>query len=84
MYALVWRAHHKAGYRRYLREHQMTLHRAVTTHFQSHGTLNLAQMIRLVDAPNDLAVRYLERLEHDGVLRRHGHRQSPVFYTLAG
>jgi hypothetical protein len=55
--------------------------RAVTRHFKRYDTLNLAQLERLMDIRGLTAMRYLEQLERDRLVKLHGHRGSGAFYT---
>ena len=57
--------------------------RAVVRHLRVHGTINLAQLERMLDITGMTALRYLDQMVHDGVLKQQGHRGAGAFYTLA-
>ena len=72
--------------RRFLRPHLMDEHytaarHAAVKHLAVHGTLNLAQMSRLMDAPEQTVRQYLEQMEHDGFIAPQEHRGGGRFYT---
>ncbi len=56
--------------------------RAVTRHLRVHGTLNLMELERMLDITGVTALRYLDQMVHDGVLKLNGHRGKGAFYTL--
>ena len=56
--------------------------RAVVRHFHLHGTLNLSQLERMMDISGPTALRYLDQMVHDGLIKQQGHRGSDAFYTL--
>ncbi len=49
-------------------------------HLERHGTLNAEELRRLTDANRLVAMRWLDRLVRDGVIRAHTHRGG-VMYT---
>lgn len=55
--------------------------RAVRLHFNTHDTLNIAQLERLMDVNVATAERYLDRMVSDDAIRVHGHRGAGAFYT---
>jgi len=55
--------------------------RAVLRHLRVHGTLNLQQLERMLDIPGTTALRYLDQMVQDGLLREQGHRGKGAFYT---
>jgi len=57
--------------------------RVVLRHLMHHDTLNLAALERLMDISSVTAQRYLDQLEHDRVVKGHGHRGAGAFYTRA-
>jgi hypothetical protein len=72
--------------RRHLRPHVFdeqyaAAKRVVARHFRHHDTLNLAMMERLMDISGVTALRYLDQLERDGMVKVHGHRGAGAFYT---
>jgi DNA-binding MarR family transcriptional regulator len=56
--------------------------RAVLRHLRSHGTINLSQLERLMDIRGTTALRYLDQMVRDGILKQQGHRGGDAFYTL--
>lgn len=56
--------------------------RAVIRHLRVHGTLNLQQLERMLDITGTTALRYLDQMVHDGLLKEQGHRGRAAFYTL--
>ena len=56
--------------------------RAVLRHLRSHGTLSLTQLERMMDIRGTTALRYLDQMVHDGLLKQQGHRGGDAFYTL--
>lgn len=74
------------AHRQWLRPHQLDPQyeacvRAVRRHFMAHDTLNIKQLERLLDISGMIALRYLDQLVRDQVLRMHGHRGVGAFYT---
>ena len=57
--------------------------RAVIRHLRAHGTINLEQLERMLDISAVFALRHLDRMVADGLLKRQGHRSKGAFYTLA-
>jgi len=57
--------------------------RAVIRHLRVHGTINLAQLERMLDVSGVFALKHLDRMVHDGLLKQQGHRSKGAFYTLA-
>jgi hypothetical protein len=57
--------------------------RATLRYLQSHGTINVAQLERLLSVSGVTAMHYLDRMEREGVLKLHGHRGVAGFYTRA-
>lgn len=57
--------------------------RAVVHHLRTHGTLNLMQLERMLSISGTTALRYLDQMVHDGLLKQQGHRSKGAFYTLA-
>lgn len=57
--------------------------RAVLRHLRVHGTVNLAQLERMLDISGMTALRYLDQMVHDGLLKQQGHRGKGAFYTLS-
>jgi Fic family protein len=56
---------------------------AALGHMRVRGTLNGAELERMMDIPAVTALRYLDQMVHDGILKAHGHRDHTGFYTLA-
>lgn len=56
--------------------------RAVVRYLRAHGTLNLTQLERMMDIRGTTALRYLDQMVHDGLLKQQGHRGGDAFYTL--
>lgn len=55
---------------------------AVQRYVRAHGTLNLAQLERILEIPGMTALRYLDQMVHDGILRLQGNRRTKgSFYT---
>jgi DNA-binding IclR family transcriptional regulator len=54
----------------------------VLRHLRSHGTINLSQLERLMDIRGTTALRYLDQMVRDGILKQQGHRGGDAFYTL--
>lgn len=76
------------AYRRSVRPHvldtdYLPAKRAVVRHLRFHGTINLAQLEHMLDISGVTALRYLDQMVHDGLLRQQGHRGTGAFYTLA-
>lgn len=72
--------------RRFLRphlrnEHSIAARRAAMQYLGVHGTLNCAQMSRLMDVPEPVARRHLEQMARDGFIAAQGHRGAERFYT---
>lgn len=57
--------------------------RAAVRHLRVHGTLNLAELERMLDIRGTTALRYLDQMVHDGLLKQQGHRGTGAFYTLS-
>lgn len=55
--------------------------RAAVRHLRVHGTLNLSQLERMMDINGVTALRYLDRMVRDGILKVQGHRGAGAFYT---
>jgi hypothetical protein len=78
-----------ASHRRAVRPHELDeQYRAVKIaslrHIRAHGTLNLAAVEHLTDGPAHTALRYLEQMERDGLVRAQGNRSTKgLFYTRA-
>lgn len=65
-----------------LDEHYRTVSAAAMRFLTTHGTLNLAAVERMTDAPSHTALRYLEQMERDGLIRAQGNRSTKgAFYT---
>jgi hypothetical protein len=78
---LVLRAVRRFLRPRFLDEHSIAARRAVMRHLLVHGTVNAAQMERLVDAPRYAAERCLEEMERAGLVAAQRHRGKGKFYT---
>jgi len=57
--------------------------RVVHRHLMHHDTLNLATLERLMDISSMTALRYLDQMVRDGIVKAHGHRGAGAFYTRA-
>lgn len=57
--------------------------RATLRYLHSHGTINVAQLERLLSVSSVTALHYLDRMKREGVLTLHGHRGVSGFYTRA-
>jgi response regulator of citrate/malate metabolism len=56
--------------------------RAVARHLKVHGTLNLQQLERMMDISGVTALRYLDQMVRDRLLKQQGHRgKKGAFYT---
>lgn len=56
--------------------------RVVRRHFLRHGTINLAELERLMDITGVTALRYLEQMERDRIVKLQGNRRTKgAFYT---
>jgi Fic family protein len=64
-------------------EQYQVARRVVRRHFLNHDTLHAAELERSMDIRLMTAQRYLDQLEREGVVRRHGHTRSGAFYTHA-
>jgi hypothetical protein len=53
---------------------------AASRHLRAHGTLTVATLRDSLQAPNMTTQRYLDQMEREGLLKRHGHGESS-FYT---
>ena len=85
--AAMWWAQDVAR-RRTVRPHVLDVEylpakRAVVRHLRFHGTINLVQLERMLDISGTTALRYLDQMVHDGLLKQQGHRGTGAFYTLA-
>ena len=83
---LMWRVMAVAE-RKALRPHMRDVEydpakRAVIVFVRAHGTVNLTQVERMLDLRSMTALRYLEQMVHDGILKQQGHRGPGTFYTL--
>ncbi len=73
--------------RRSMRAHELDgqyqgAKRAVVRHLRVHGTLNLQQLERMMDITGVTAMRYLDQMVRDGILKQQGHRgRKAAFYT---
>lgn len=54
---------------------------AAATHFQTQGTLHQKDMERMLGVQPITALRLLDQLEVDGLVRAHRHSGADVFYT---
>lgn len=54
---------------------------AVLRHVAVHGTVNRRQASALLAVSDLAALRHLTHMEHDGLVRRHGHAGIHTFYT---
>jgi predicted HTH transcriptional regulator len=57
--------------------------RAVRRHLRVHGSINLQQLARMMDISGVTALRYLDQMVRDDVLKFQGHRGAGAFYTRA-
>lgn len=57
--------------------------RATHRHLRVHGTINLQQLERMMDINGITAMRYLDQMARDGLLKLQGHRGKGAFYTRA-
>lgn len=56
--------------------------RAVQRHLRSHGTLNIAELERMLEVSGTTALRYLDQMVHDGLLKlQKNHTTKGSFYT---
>ncbi|HXK36720.1 MAG TPA: hypothetical protein VJ553_04020 [Candidatus Paceibacterota bacterium] len=78
---LVLRAARKFLRPRMLSEQYMAARQAAARHLAVHGTLNVAQLERLTEMPPAVLQEYLDRMEREGHIMLHGHRESGRFYT---
>jgi hypothetical protein len=53
---------------------------ATSRHLHRHGTVTLATLRHTLQIPVMTTQRYLEQMEREGMLKRHGHDES-AFYT---
>lgn len=53
---------------------------AASRHLRTHGTLTVATLRNTLQIPSMTTERYLEQMEREGALRRHGHGER-TFYT---
>ncbi len=59
--------------------------RAVMRHLKAHGTINLSQVEQLLSIRGITAMRYLDQMAHDGLVKLHAHSQKEGggnFYTI--
>ena len=74
--------------RRVIRPHMLderyaAAKRAVGRHLRVHGTLNLAQLERMLEVTGTTALRYLDQMVHEGLLKLQGNRRTKgSFYTM--
>lgn len=54
---------------------------AAFTHLKRHGTFTLTALTGAVDLPGHTVQRYLEVMEREGLVRRHGHDARSAFYS---
>jgi hypothetical protein len=74
------------AYKRGMRTHELdeqyhAAKRAVARHLRTHGTLNLEELERMMDIPGITAMRYLDQMVRDRVIKAQGHRGKGAFYT---
>jgi hypothetical protein len=63
-------------------EHYAAAKRAVHRHLRAHGTLNHAELVRMLEIPDMTALRYLDQMVRDGHLKlQENHRTEGSFYT---
>lgn|GEM_PF-5199773 len=55
--------------------------RVVLRELRAHGTINLKQLERLLDATAPHAGRFLHQMVTDGLIVRQGHHNDGAFYT---
>ena len=53
---------------------------AVARHLKTHGALSVATLRHTLQIPNMTTQRYLDQMEQEGLLKRHGH-DAGTFYT---
>ena len=56
--------------------------RVVKRALRVQGTLNIWQLERMLDVSGPVALRYLDQMVTDGILKQQGHRGHGAFYTL--
>lgn len=73
--------------RRHARPHQLDPEygpsvRGVLRHLNSHATINLVQAEQILSIRGMTAMRYLDQMERDGLIKPHDHPGAGAFYTL--
>lgn len=56
--------------------------RALMSHIHAKGTINLAQVERILDINGSIAIKCLDMMVQDGHLKAQSHGEQGVFYTL--
>ena len=65
-----------------LDEQYVAAKRAVQRYLRTHGTVNLAEVERLLDIKSMTALRYLDQMVHDRILKLQTNRRTKgAFYT---
>jgi hypothetical protein len=65
-----------------LDEHYVAAKRAVQRYLRTHGTVNLAEAQRLLDTTSMTALRYLDQMVHDRLVKLQTNRRTKgAFYT---
>ena len=72
--------------RRFLNPHEWdeqytAARKAAARHLHVYGTLNVAQLQHLTDAPKRTVHQHLKHMERDGLIRLQKHRDTEGFYT---
>ncbi len=75
----------RAERRAYLRHaHYEPAVRVAVKYAAEHGTINHAQLSKLIGIPSSTASKYLEQMAREDRLRRHSHKIAGAFYTCQG
>ena len=53
---------------------------AAVRHLRTHGTITVASLRNTLQYPNMTTQRYMDQMEREGMLKRHGH-ETGTFYT---
>lgn len=57
--------------------------RALLRYLRAHGTVNLPQAEQMLSLNGVTVLRYLDRMEHEHLVKPQNHRGTDAFYTLA-